>query len=169
MLKSGDRIKVEALKADGQCYRWWETTIETCGEHEIVTISPAGWLIMDAKRGRWFGKHILRSYYWFDQPYNLIEVFEPDGRLLQIYINLASKPWLEGGVLRFIDHELDVSAYPPAAARLVDEDEFAEAIEHYGYTPEFQREMYAVAAKTLEIADHWQAKAPPTFGDFHVE
>lgn len=163
-MKAGDKILVEAFKADGTRYRYWEATLEIYTADYVVTVFPAGGPVFDLQRGIWIMKHIMRSYYWFDKPYNLIEAFEPGGRLMEIYINVASLPWLKDGKLGFTDHELDVSAYPPAPARLVDEDEFAEAIEKYGYTPEFQREMYRVAAEALEIANHWQAGQAPVFG-----
>ena len=160
----GDKIRVEAYKANGECYRWWQTTVETCDDSHIVTVSPVGQPTNDLKRGNWIGKHILRAYYWFDKLYNLIEVFEPDGRLLEIYINIASRPWMKDGVLCFTDYELDVSAYPPAKAVLADEDEFAEAMLKYGYSAEFQREMHRVALECLEIANNWQAGDAPVFG-----
>jgi len=168
-MQPGDKIRAEAYKADGSCYRWWETTIETISPALIVTISPAGQPTIDLKRGNWIGKHLLRAYYWFDQPYNLIEVFEPDGRLLEIYINIASRPWLKDGRLGFTDYELDVSAYPPAPALIADEDEFAEAALKYGYSSDFQREMRQVAQDCLEIANNWQAKPAPVFGGEHAQ
>jgi protein associated with RNAse G/E len=163
-MKVGEKIRVEAYKADGECYRYWNTIVEECSDSHIVTVSPAGEPTVDLKRGTWIGRHILRAYYWFDRPYNLIEVFEPDGRLLEIYINIASLPQIREGVLCFTDHELDVSAYPPARAVVADEDEFAEAAVCYGYTLDFQREMYQLVDKALELANNWQAKAAPTFG-----
>jgi hypothetical protein len=168
-MQVGDKIRVEAYKADGACYRWWETTIEACNASQIVTFSPTGQPTIDLKRGNWIGKHILRAYYWFDKLYNLIEVFEPDGRLLEIYINIASRPWLKDGVLHFTDYELDVSAYPPAPAIIADEDEFAEAALKYGYSAEFQREMRQVAEACLEIANNWQASQTPVFGGEHAQ
>jgi protein associated with RNAse G/E len=168
-MKAGEKIRVEVYKADGERYRYWDTIVEECSDSHIVTVSPAGESTVDLKRGTWIGKHILRAYYWFDRLYNLIEIFEPDGRLLEIYINIASLPWIKDGVLCFTDHELDVSAYPPAQAVVADEDEFAEAAARYGYTQEFQREMYQLVDDALELANHWQAKAAPTFGTENVE
>lgn len=168
-MRVGDKIRVEAYKADGSCYRWWETTVETCSTAQIVTISPVGQPTIDLKRGAWVGKHILRAYYWFDQPYNLIEVFEPDGRLLEIYINIASRPWLKDGRLCFTDYELDISAYPPAQAVVADEDEFTDAARKYGYSAEFQCEMRRVASECLEIANNWQAGQAPILRGEYVE
>jgi hypothetical protein len=104
----------------------------------------------------------LRSYYWFDKFYNLIEVFDTQGNLVEIYINIASPPEFEDSVMSFKDHELDVTRYPPKNAKLIDEDEFAEAAVKYQYTQEFQDRMYAAAEEALELANTWKAKPVPS-------
>jgi len=167
-MKTGDIIHVRACKADGTVYRSWHTTIESMEPGSIVTISPAGGYVYDLVRGHYFTKHILRSYYWFNKFYNLIEVFETDGKLVEIYLNVASPPRFENGGMSFTDHELDVSKYPPEAAQLVDEDEFAEAISKYQYTDEFQRKIYVAAREAMDLANNWQTKPVPDFGGGHA-
>lgn len=112
--------------------------------------------------------HHYRAYYWFDKFYNLLEVFETDGRLFHIYINIASPPEFKNGVMSFKDHELDISKVLPNPAHLVDEDEFAEAIVKYNYSKEFQDKMYATAREALNLAENWQARPCPTFGENHA-
>lgn len=162
-MKPGDKIHVRARKADGTVYRSWHTTIESVDADSIVTISAAGGMVEDRTRVSYQIEHILRSYYWFDKFYNLIEVFDTQGNLIEIYINIASPPELEDGLLSFKDHELDVSRYPPKAAELIDEDEFAEAAVKYQYTQEFQNRMYSVAEEAIELANHWKARLFPVF------
>lgn len=162
-MKPGDKIHVRACKADGTVYRSWHTMIESVNADSIVTISPAGGMVEDRARKSYTIEHILRSYYWFDKFYNLIEVFDTQGNLIEIYINIASPPEFENGGMSFKDHELDVSKYPPKTAELVDEDEFAEATIKYQYSKEFQEKMYSVANEALELANHWQARPAPHF------
>jgi protein associated with RNAse G/E len=169
-MKPGDKIHVRACKTDGTVYRSWHTTIESVDADSIVTISPAGSMVIDkTKLGDHPTKHHLRSYYWFDRFYNLIEVFDVDGILVEIYINIASPPEFENDTMSFKDHELDVDRHPPGAAELIDEDEFAEAIVTYGYTKEFQEKMYAAAREALELANHWKAGPAPDFGENHAQ
>lgn len=162
-MKPGDKLHVRACKADGSVYRSWDTMIESVDAHSIVTISPAGGMVEDRARLKYQTEHILRSYYWFDKYYNLIEVFDTQGNLVEIYINIASPPEFEDGGMSFKDHELDVSKYPPDPAKLIDEDEFAEAIIIYQYTKEFQEKMYSAANEALDLANYWQAKPVPYF------
>jgi protein associated with RNAse G/E len=162
-MKIGDQIQVQACKADGSVYRSWHTTIETMDADSLVTVSPAGSTMQDKKRGNVLIEHALRSHYWLDKFYNLVEAFDTQGNLIEIYINIASPPEFENDVMSFKDHELDVSKYPPKAAKLIDEDEFAEAAVKYQYTQEFQEKMYSAANEALELANHWQAKPSPYF------
>jgi hypothetical protein len=160
-MKIGDRIQVCACKVDGSVYRSWHTTIETMDTDSIVTVSPIGSEMQDQKRGNIRIGHAMRSYYWFDKYYNLIELFDTQGNLAQVYINIASPPYLEEGSLCFKDYELDVFKYSPGPAELLDEDEFAEAVITYQYTKEFQEHMYSTAHEALELANHWQANPAP--------
>ncbi len=163
MIKIGDIIHVRACKTDGTVYRSWHTTIESVDADSIVTISPAGSSVLNIKGEDYPIQHHLRSYYWHDKFYNLIEVFEPSGGLFHIYINVASPPEFENGMMSFKDHELDVSKYPPKAAELIDEDEFAEAAVKYQYSKEFQEKMYSAAREALELAEKWKSKPVPVF------
>ena len=160
-MKIGDKIRVRACKADGSMYRSWHTIVEALDENLIITISPAGGLVEDLKRPAYQLEHILRSYYWLDKFYNLIEAFDPQGNLVEIYINIAAPPEFEDGGLSFKDHELDVSRFPPAAARIIDEDEFAAAAIKYHYTREFQSRMYLAAEEALELANTWKTRPVP--------
>lgn len=157
----GDIISVQACKTDGTVYRSWQATIESVTPDLLVTIAPAGSSFFNIKGENFPIAHHLRAYYWHGEFYNLIEVFEPDGNLLEIYLNVASPPEWTNGILKFKDHELDISKYPPKPAEIVDEDEFAEAALKYNYSLEFQEKMYAVAKAAIEIANNWQAKPCP--------
>jgi protein associated with RNAse G/E len=162
-MKNGDKIHVRACKTDGTVYRSWHTTIESVDADLLVTISPAGSSVFNIKGEDYPIVRHLRSYYWFDKFYNLIEVFETNGELIHIYINIASPPEFENGMMSFKDHELDVSKVLPGEAKLIDEDEFAEAAVKYQYTQEFQEKMYSAASEALELANRWQARPAPHF------
>jgi protein associated with RNAse G/E len=166
MMKVGDQIHFSACKADGTVYRSWETTIESMDGDSLVTISPAGSIVIDKTRlGDHPLKHHLRSYYWHDRFYNLIEVFDVEtGALVEIYINIAAPLELTKDGMSFKDHELDVVRDLPGFARLIDEDEFAEAIPLYQYSQEFQEKAYAAAREAMKLADEWEPRPCPVFG-----
>lgn len=153
-LQVGDLIRVRAFKTDGQWYRWWMATVEQVTPDCIITLSPPN-NATHTPTGQWHLKLAIRSYYWFDRPYNLLEVLEADDSLAEVYINIGSPIIQKGAELHFIDHELDVSKRRGEPARIVDVDEFAAAAIQYGYSAEFQAYCHQQAQLALELAENW--------------
>lgn len=162
-MKAGEKIHIRACKTDGTVYRSWQAKIESVTADSIVTIALAGSFVFNIKGEDYPILHHYRAYYWYDKFYNLLEVFETSGEMVHIYINIASPPEFNNGIMSFKDHELDVSKYISKPAELVDEDEFAEAIVKYQYSQEFQDKMYAAAREALVLAENWNAKPVPVF------
>lgn len=159
-LQQGASLPVRAHKADGECYRWWTATVEQVGEGWIATTTPVGHQVKSPK-GVWESPFAIRSYYWFDRPYSLLEVFKKDGSLQEIYIHVSSHPRLENGALRYTDYELDVVYKPGRRVEIVDQDEFEEAARRYGYSVEFQRACYGAAKRLREVARTWTPGTMP--------
>jgi hypothetical protein len=150
----GRPITVKAYKSDGVLYRWWNAMIETAGEAEIRTVAPIGHLIQEPARS-WESESAIRCTYWFDKPYNLLEVYQADGSLQEIYIHIGSPPVLADSQLHYIDWELDVVRYPGGKPFLDDEDEFQQAAMKYRYSPEFQQACYRAVQEAMELAGRW--------------
>jgi protein associated with RNAse G/E len=159
-LHVGSQVHVRAYKSDGTCYRWWTGTVEAVAPDRVAVTNPAGHRL-HTPDGGWTSKWAIRAYYWSDRWYSVLEVYEPDGNLSEIYVNINSPVEIGDGQLCFTDYELDVSRKLPHRARLVDEDEFQEAASKYGYSPEFQQTVYQIAREALEVADNWVAKGMP--------
>lgn len=155
-LRVGDVIGVRAFKSDGQWYRRWMSTVEQVTAACIITLSPPNNATY-TPTGQGQSKLAIRSYYWFDRPYNLLEVLEADGTLAEVYINIASPIVQKGAEIHFTDHELDVLKRRGEPARIVDEDEFAAAALQYGYSAGFQTYCHQQAQLALALAERWPA------------
>lgn len=153
-LQVGDVIRVRAFKSDGQWYRWWMSTVEQVTSDCIITLSPPNNAV-HTPTSQGHSKLAIRSYYWFDRPYNLLEVLEADGTLAEVYINIGSPIVQKGAELHFTDHELDVLKRRGELARIVDADEFAVAALQYGYSAGFQAYCHQQALLALELAENW--------------
>lgn len=162
-MKPGDRVQVKAYKSDGTCYRWWTATVESVAADQLVLVTPVGHLIEDPGDS-FVSPNALRVFYWPGKWYCLLEAYTPDGELAEIYVNISSPMEIEGLEMRFTDYELDVSRRPPGEAQLLDEDEFEEAVVEYGYSEEFQRTCYQVAAEAMGLANRWVSRGMPTSG-----
>jgi protein associated with RNAse G/E len=161
-MQTGDPIQVKAYKSDGTCYRWWPAIVEAMADDVIITISPIGKRVEDI-HGSWISEVAIRTFYWLNKPYSLLEVYAPDGTLREIYVNINSLVQIESAQFSYVDYELDVVLQPPNAAFIVDQDEFAEAAIKYGYTDEFQKFCYQAATEAITLANGWVAKGMPNF------
>ena len=160
MIRPGATVEIRAEKSDGSVYRRWRATVESADVERVVTLSRVGDPV-GGPCGGWTMKHASRNFYWFARPYNLAEVYQPDGRLKQIYVHIASPARLEDGALRYVDLELDVVKRPGEPLRIVDEDEFDEACSQYGYTPEFQCLCRAAVDEALDLIRRWRVCGAP--------
>jgi protein associated with RNAse G/E len=159
-LQAGSQVHVRAYKSDGTCYRWWRGTVEAAAPDRVVVVTPVGHRVHTPDGGgasRWS----IRATYWTDRWYSVLELYLPDGALVEIYVNINSPVELQEGILCFTDYELDVSRELPGPARLVDEDEFEEAAIQYGYSAAFQETCYRVAREAIEVAENWIATGMP--------
>jgi protein associated with RNAse G/E len=155
-----ERIQIRAYKSDGTCYRSWYARVEAVTTSKVVTVTPAGHRVEGQHEG-WTSRHAIRSHYWLDRWYTLLEAYAADGTLEEIYVNINSPVEIEGSGLRFTDYELDVSRELPQDARIVDEDEFLQAAREYGYSEAFQQACYATAREAVDLANRWEAKGMP--------
>jgi protein associated with RNAse G/E len=145
------------------CYRWWAAAVEQITDEWIVTVSPAETRV-EGLGGGWTLNVDARAFYWFTRPYALVEFYQPDDALGEVYIHIASPACVEGTCVRYTDHELDVVKRPGEPPRLIDEEEFAEAAIAYGYTPEFQAACREAAAEATRVATGWAAWGCPPGG-----
>jgi uncharacterized protein len=160
-MKAGDIVQVHFYKSDGTRYRAWAATVEAVLDDCLaVTMQPGTKIEM--LTGDSEAKFCSRSTFFYDKPFFVLELYDPaDGRLVEIYVNINSPIELEDHTIRFVDYELDVSLVPPGMAVLVDEDEFAEAVEKFGYSAEFQQFCYTAAQEAIHLANNWVAKGMP--------
>ena len=161
-MKPGDTIWVRVFKADGQPHRWWQSQVEAIDDESLVVYSAAGSPVHHNPRrfpaALFHLRHAIRATYWPGRRHNVLEIYEPDGPLVELYADIISPIEIDAGEIRFIDHELDVSFLTGQAPRIVDQDEFAEAAVAFGYADEFMRECYELAEGLLEVLVGWQPR-----------
>jgi protein associated with RNAse G/E len=159
-MQAGDHIRIRALKACGNCYRWWPAFVESVEGGRIITMSRVGHAVRGPKGG-WISKFDTRGVYWLDRPYNLIELYLPDGTLKQVYIHIASPARIEADEIIYTDHELDIVRRPGERIRVVDQGEFEVACSEYGYTPQFQSACKQAVSEAMHLAATWLPVGPP--------
>jgi protein associated with RNAse G/E len=156
-MRPGDAVWVRVFKADGSPYRWWKSRVESITDDYTVIFTEASSPLSMPTQTISLAHH-FRTYFWPGRRHTLLEIYEPDGRLHELYADITSPVEVNDGEIRFIDHELDVSMIAGNEPRIVDQDEFAEAAERFGYSDDFIRECYALAESLLEVLANWQPR-----------
>lgn len=128
----GTLLQVASTKYDGSLHYRYDVTVVTDHGDRILAWGAAG-TPMRSYRGQLVApRHILRVHddvsWW-----NLEVAWEPDWRPNKHYVNIALPSTWDGGVLRFVDLDLDVSWWADGRVFLLDVDEFEEHTERFGY------------------------------------
>lgn len=131
-LAPGTAIPVASTKYDGSLhYRHTMRVVDDRGDRLRVW-APAG-TVFHSYRGRYAAtRHFLMLHY-SDRDWNLEVMWEPDWTPNKHYINIALPSTWRDGTLRFVDLDLDISWWADGTINLLDEDEFAEHRERFGY------------------------------------
>lgn len=155
MVRAGDELRIEVFKADGRLYRWWPTVVERLAPDELVTWNRPGHVV-HGRDHDWTSRWGIRNVYWPERPYNLLEVYYPNGCLHELYVHVASHPTFRGLTVAWQDYELDVVLKPGREPELYDQDEFAAAAVDYGYSSDFQAACYRIAAGVAAWLPTWR-------------
>lgn len=167
-MQVGDKIILRAYKSDGHCYRWHEVIVENIEQNCVTVVGQSGRRIHQPDGG-FVTRHVSRSHLWLDRPIFILELFEVDGTLAEVYANINSPVVVDDGEVRFTDYELDVSWIPGNPIRVVDEDEFEEAVEKFGYTEAFQQECYQATLDAVELVEGWTVGDMPDFSAYEID
>jgi protein associated with RNAse G/E len=143
------------MHADGKAYRWWQSGVEYVSSYCVVTRNKIGDTTYEPGVN-WNMKFNSRAFYWANRNYNLIEIYDDLGEAAQIYINIASPFKLDTMQLSYFDYELDVSMKKGHPAEILDEDEFAQAIDEYQYSDNFVHLCREALATAVTLAEHWE-------------
>lgn len=133
-----DQITVRVLKYDGAEYRRWDASLAR-KDGTLIVLDAAFMeevdhdLLGNISRGT-----RTIEYYWLDRWYNAFRFLESDGTTKLFYCNINMPPALRGGVLSYIDLDIDILVQPDFSYQVLDLDEFAANSLKYRYSEEIK-------------------------------
>jgi protein associated with RNAse G/E len=151
--EAGAEIWVESLKYGGFLHRRWRARLEVF-ENPLLILEG---VFEDEVRHPLLG-HIVAGtrsteYFWTDRWYNVFRFREPTGELRCFYCNVNMPPQLSEGRLTFVDLDVDILVAPDFSYRVLDEDEFEENREKYGYPEEFRARAARARGELISLID----------------
>src|SRR5713101_9078439 len=151
-----DQITVRVLKYDGTEHRRWNAPLARQDESLIV---------LDAAFEDEVEHHLIGNiklgtrtieYYWPDRWYNIFRFLESDGATKLYYCNVNMPPSINGGVLSYIDLDIDILVRPDLSYQVLDLEEFAANGARYGYSEEIKRQAHAAVHELISLIEKRQ-------------
>jgi protein associated with RNAse G/E len=140
---AGEHVTVRALKFDGRLHREWQARLVAQDDALIIVEGVFAEEIRHPQLGRIAPGTLSTEYYWTSRHYSVFRFREPTGALRNYYCNINLPAEFKGGVLTFVDLDIDVLVAPDFSMRILDEDEFASNAVRYNYP-----------ARVLEVMPH---------------
>lgn len=141
-------ILVHSCKHDGRVHRRWPARVVGREGSLIVLDAFFAEEVRHPLVGTIEAGTHSTEYFWTDRWYSVFRFQTPGGRLLKFYCNINTPARLAGGVLSFVDLDVDVLVEPDLSYAVLDEDEFELHAELYAY-PESYRENVRLALEEL--------------------
>ncbi len=141
-------ITINSRKFDGEIHKSWKAEIlsETSelytfkGEFDKEVRHP---LLGVIRR-----KTVSYEFYWKTKWFNVFRFHEPEGNLRNYYCNINQPPQFNGGVLDYVDLDIDVLVWKDFSFEILDLDEFEVHALKYNYSPDL-RQKVGMALKEL--------------------
>ena len=148
-----DAITVRVLKHDGAEYRRWNASLAR-QEGSLIVLDAA---FEDDVQHDLLG-NITRGtrtieYYWLDRWYNIFRFLEKDSTTKLFYCNVNMPPAISGGVLSYIDLDVDILVQPDFSYQVLDLDEFASNAMHYGYSEQVKRQTQSAIDELISMIE----------------
>jgi hypothetical protein len=150
--------------------RRYDGTLKFSYPVDALDLSPTRWVVHGVfgpevephsqRLGFFPGDHTIEIYTpgrWS----NVNAVFGPAGERRGFYCNLATPPERHGDEIRYTDLDLDLLVRADGSQVVLDEDEYAERADRYGYPPGVRA---AVATALQDLSDAATAMRPPFDG-----
>lgn len=149
-------ITVRATNFDGSLHWEHSAWLMQAEEGFVQTATPPNTPVRNEGDG-YVSPFDTRGHYWTDRWFNVIRLETPGEGLYGFYCNIATPLQFDGSTVHYVDLQLDVRVFAEAngglSYRLVDEDEFLEAKERYGYAEDLVLRCYAAVDEVVRLVE----------------
>lgn len=155
---------IKSFKHDGRLHRKWlenwavplERIHPSHRKESMIVLINDQTPIQEASGDEWVSKVPGVSFFIPKTWYNIVALIERQG--IRYYCNIASPPYRYGGVLTYIDYDLDVILTADKEILVVDRDEYDKHRLLYQYPPEV---THRVNSALDELKQRMEDRRPP--------
>ena len=147
------------FKHDGSIHRVWDKACKVYEDDEKIMISNAKTLIREYDGRIWMAKEPSVTIYYKHRWFNIIGIIRGEG--VHYYCNIASPVIIEDDVIKYVDYDLDLVKTVSGELKVLDEDEYKENKERYGYG----KDLEYILEKELEALKEYALNGEIEFND----
>ena len=96
---------------------------------------------------------VSTEYYWLDRWYNVFRFSDKSGKLKNYYCNVNQPPGFDGGVLSYIDLDIDVLVAPDLTYKILDLDDFEANAKAYAYPEDVQANAHGALKELTKLIE----------------
>ena len=144
-------VEVRSLRFDESVKRVWRARLARLEDELIVLEGVFEDEVRHPLLGTILAGTLSTEFFWTDRWYSVFRFREPCGRLRNFYGNLNTPPRLEGGVLSFVDLDIDVLVRPDFAYTILDKEEFEQHAKQFDYPEELRQRALRALDELLDL------------------
>jgi len=137
----GKFTTINARKFDGSIHRTWTAKLVESKGSLLVFLGEFDREVTHPDLGVIRRGTLSYEYYWLDRWYNVFRFHEPNDDFRNFYCNINMPPSFEGDTLDYVDLDIDILVSKDSDIQLLDQEEYEENSNFYGYSPEIQNRV----------------------------
>jgi uncharacterized protein len=144
---------VNSRKFDGSIRRSWQCELIEQDGSLLAFVGEFDTTVEHPDLGRIEKGTISYEYYWLDRWYSIFRFHEPSGSLRNFYCNINMPPRFSGGVLDYIDLDIDILVWPDLRYDVLDRDDYETNATRFGYTMHIKEKVEEALNELLELIE----------------
>ncbi|MGD9561167.1 MAG: DUF402 domain-containing protein [Pyrinomonadaceae bacterium] len=148
MILPGNIITVNSRFYDGSLKRSWTCEVVRWSDSLVYLVGRFERRVTHPDLGTIRAGSLSHEFFWPGKWYNVFRFHEPDGTFRNFYCNICMPPTIHNAKLEYVDLDIDIAVDPFGSVKVLDEQEFRENAERFGYTGQV-REMTTAAIAEL--------------------
>ncbi|MEF3306746.1 DUF402 domain-containing protein [Paenibacillus sp. GYB003] len=146
-MNSFSEYRIKSFKHDGHLHRMWlqnwrvpeELLLPEHRLESMIVLINSQTPIRESDGKEWTSKIPSVTFFIPGEWFNVVSLLEDHG--IRYYCNIASPPYVSGGVITYIDYDLDVIRTPDGGIQIVDQEEYEQHKQNYHYSDMVERKV----------------------------
>jgi uncharacterized protein len=143
-------VTINSRKFDGEIHRSWQAELISEADELLTFVGEFDREINHPHLGIIRRNTVSYEFYWTNLWFNVFRFHEPEGDLRNFYCNINQPPQFSGGVLDYVDLDIDVLVWKNFTYEILDLDEFERHAVKYNYSIQLRHEVNAALQELIQ-------------------